>query len=258
MFAIERRNNIIALLNEKRSLLVQEMAANLCVTEETIRRDLKELEGLGLLIRTHGGAVLVDESKAEVSLALREGINIAGKDLIGKAAARMVNDGDTIILDASTSALFVAKHLKDKQAITVITNAEKVVFELSGLDEVTIISTGGTLRHKSLSYVGRAAEDALSKYYANKVFFSCKGLALNRGLTDSNEQEAEIRRTMMKNSEQTIFLCDYTKFGKVGYVNTASFEDIDMILVDQPLPEGWQFQIEKLGVKILILGESSV
>jgi DeoR/GlpR family transcriptional regulator of sugar metabolism len=250
MFAIERRNEIVALLNEQKSVLVQEVAALLGVTEETIRRDLKELEGLGMLIRTHGGAVLVDDSKSEVSLAIREGINISGKDLIGKAAAKMVNDGDTIILDASTSALFVAKNLKDKKAITVITNAEKVVLELAGSDEITVISTGGTLRHQSLSYVGQAAEDALYKYYANKVFFSCKGFIPTRGLTDSNEQEAAIRRLMIKCSEQVFFLCDHTKFGKVGYVTTAELAEIDLIFVDQSLPEGWQTEITARGVVV--------
>lgn len=239
----------MTLLNELKSLSVQEMAVNLCVAEETIRRDLKELESLGLLIRTHGGAVLADDSKTEVSLAHREGINVFGKDIIGKEAAAMVKDGDTIILDASTSALSVAKHLKDKQGLTVITNAEKVVFELAGQDEITVISTGGTLRHQSLSYVGRAAVEALSKYYANRVFFSCKGLTRNRGLTDSNEQEAEIRRTMIQNSEQVVFLCDYTKFGKVGYVNTVGLEAVDMILLDRPLPEEWQAEIAAKGIR---------
>lgn len=252
MFGIERRSLIISQLNEKKSILVQEAAPFFGVTEETIRRDLKELENQGLLTRTHGGAILADDSKAEAPLEVREGINIAGKDSIGREAAKLVNDGDTIILDASTSSLFVAKHIKDKKGLTVITNAEKVIFELSACHDINLISTGGILRHKSLSYVGRAAESSLSNYYANKVFFSCKGFSPDRGLTDSNEQESDIRKAMLKCSEKSIFLCDRTKFEKVGYVTTAKLEDIDLIITDIALPDDWSDRIQEAKVKVTV------
>lgn len=239
MFGIERRSKIMSILYDKRSILVQEAAASFGVTEETIRRDLKELESQGLLSRTYGGAILSDDTKTEAPLEIREGINIAGKDSIGKYAADMVNDGDTILLDASTSSLYVAKHIKNKKGLTVITNAERIILELSSCDDMTLISTGGILRNKSLSYVGRAAENAISSYYANKLFFSCKGFSPKGELTDSNEQESEIRRTMIHCSNQVIFLCDHTKFDKVGYVNTAKLADINIIITDAPLPDRW-------------------
>lgn len=239
MFGVERRNKIMNMLYEKRSILVQEAAAAFNVTEETIRRDLKELESQGLLTRTHGGAILADDIRLETPLNIREGINISGKDIIGKYAAGLINDGDTILLDASTSSLYVAKHIKNKKNLTVITNAERVIVELSGCEDMTLISTGGILRRKSLSYVGRAAENTISNYYANKLFFSCKGFSPKRGLTDSNEQESEIRKTMIRCSNQVVFLCDHTKFDKVGYVNTAKLSDIDLIVTDEPFPVEW-------------------
>lgn len=248
MFVVERRSRILSLLNDKKSILVQELADAFSVTEETIRRDLKVLEGQGLLVRTHGGAVVADDSKAEAPLEIRQGINIPGKDAIGREAARLVKDGDTLILDASTSSLFLARHIKDKKGLTVITNAEKVVFELSGCADMTVISTGGILRPKSLSYIGRAAESSLSAYYADMAFLSCKGFSVDRGFTDSNEQESDMRKLMMKSSKKVIFLCDSTKFDRAGYVTTARLEDVDMLITDAPLPGEWAAALEGSGV----------
>ena len=240
----------MSVLYDKKSILVQEAAVSFGVTEETIRRDLKELESQGLLSRTYGGAVLADDSRAEAPLEIREGINIAGKDSIGRYAAGMIQDGDTIMLDASTSALYVAKHIKNKKGLTVITNAERIIFELAGCDDMTLISTGGIFRSRNLSYVGRAAENAISNYYANKLFFSCKGFSPKRELTDSNEQESEIRKTMIRCSNQVIFLCDHTKFDKVGYVNTARLSELSTIITDAPLPENWTELLAGSSVRI--------
>lgn len=250
MFGVERRSKIMSILYDKRSILVQEAAASFGVTEETIRRDLKELESQGLLTRTYGGAVLSDDTKIEAPLEIREGINIAGKDSIGKYASTLVSDGDTILLDASTSSLYVAKNIKQKKNLTVITNAESIIYELSGCDDITLISTGGIFRKKSFSYVGRAAENAISNYYANKLFFSCKGFSPKRGLTDSNEQESEIRKTMIRCSNQVIFLCDHTKFDKVGYVNTAKLSDISIIITDAPFPAEWEAYMAGSSTKV--------
>jgi DeoR/GlpR family transcriptional regulator of sugar metabolism len=248
MFGVERRNRIVALIQEKKSVLVQDMAAIFNVTEETIRRDLKELENGGFILRTHGGAMLVEDSKAEAAVGIREGINIAGKDAIGKAAAELVRDGDTIILDASTSSLFVAKHIKNKRGLTVITNAEKILLELSGCEDFLLISTGGIFRHKSFSYVGKIAETALSNYHASKAFISCKGFSPKRGLMDSNEQESDIRKTMLKCSEEAVFLCDSTKFDKVGYVVTAQLEDFNYFITDSYIPDDWAEDLKENNV----------
>lgn len=252
MFGVERRSKILLLLQEKKSILVQEIAALFGVTEETIRRDLKELEKGGLILRTHGGAILADDSKTEATIEVREGINISGKDAIGREAAKLINDGDTIILDASTSSLFVAKHIKDKKGLTVITNAERIIFELSDCDDITLISTGGILRQKSLSYVGKTAETALSNYHVSKVFISCKGFSPKKGLMDSNEQESDIRKAMLQRSEKAIFLCDRMKFDKVGYVVTAQLKDFDYFITDSPIPDDWTDALKENHVDLVI------
>lgn len=252
MFGIERRNQIMNLLNEKKSILVQDTAILYGVTEETIRRDLKVLEQQGLIVRTHGGALLPEDIKTEPSLQLREITNISGKDLIGKEAAKLIHDGDTIILDASTSSLYVAKNIKDRKAITVITNSQKVILELTECTDIVLISTGGTLRHSSMSYVGRAAENSLECYYANKAFLSTKGFSPNQGLTDSSELESDIRKKMIQRSQQVIYLCDHTKFDRVGYLTTAGLDALDYIITDVEINEQWHEAIAQAGIQTVV------
>ena len=252
MFAVERRNRIISMINENKSITVQDAAEYFDVAEETIRRDLKALEKQQLLIRTHGGAVIADHANAEISYDKRTRINISGKDQIGKEAAKLVEDRDTIILDASTSSFFVAKYIKDKKGITVITNAQNVISELTDIDGIELISTGGVLRRKSMSFVGRIAESSLSNYHANKLFFSCMGFSLERGLTDSNEQESDMKKIMVQCSQKKIFLCDYTKFDRVGYASTAKPEDIDIIITDNDLQDKTAKGVNKYEITTII------
>ena len=251
MLGAERRNQIVARLNDKKSLLVPETAQLFGVTEETIRRDLKYLESKGLLVRTHGGAVLSDDTNWETPVEVREGINMSGKNAIGLKASQMVEDNDTLFLDASTSCLYLARHLKKKKGLTVVTNAERIILELASCEDITLISSGGLLRPKSLSYVGRTAERAISQYRAAKVFLSSKGFSPRHGLTDSNEQEADIRRTMLACSEKVIFLCDHTKFEKVGFVNTARVDQINVLITDKAFPETWGNWLDSLSLKVI-------
>ncbi len=242
----------MALLSEKESISVQEASAYFGVAEETIRRDMSILEEQKLLVRTHGGALLAGGPKPEISYEMRKKINISGKDRIGSEAAKLVSDGDTIILDASTSAFFLAKHVKNKKGLTVITNSENVIKELSTQSDIEIISTGGVLRRKSMSYVGRVAEDSLRNYHATKLFFSCMGFSLERGLTDSNGQESDMKKIMIACSQTICLLCDHTKFDMVGYASTARAEDIDVLIADQELSGEFSQGVDSLGIKVVI------
>jgi DeoR family fructose operon transcriptional repressor len=230
---------------------VQEAASYFKVAEETIRRDLSALEEQNLLVRTHGGAVISGNAKPEISYEMRKRINMPGKDRIGKEAAKLVSDGDTIMLDASTSAFFLARHIKNKNGVTVITNAENVINELSEADNIEVISTGGVLRRKSMSYVGRIAEESLRNYRANKLFFSCMGFSLQNGLTDSNGQESDMKKIMIECSQTICLLCDHTKLDRVGYASTAKPEGIDILITDQQLPNEFS-PIRDLKIKTVI------
>lgn len=253
MLAVERRSNIEQLIQKNKSVLVLELAKQFNVTTETIRGDLEKLERQGVLIRTYGGATLVEDiNDADLSTHERDTVNFEGKQKIGKRASDMIKDGETIFLDASTSCLHLARNLKDKRSVTVITNAERVVSELCQYDNIRVICTGGRLINKNLSYEGRMVEDTIRKYYyANKFFFSCAGVTLSRGLTERSEAEAEIKKAMLDCSDSAIFLCDHKKLGRLGVPVIAGLSDIDCMITDINLDEEWKSALSGNDVRLI-------
>lgn len=252
MLAVERRTEIEKLINEQKSVLVPELARLFDVTTETIRGDLLKLEKQGVLVRTYGGATLAGNSGTELGVTERDTVNYEGKQRIGRKAAELIRDGETIFLDASTSALHLARCIKDKRSLTVITNSNKIVTELGSCEHINVICTGGELNHRNMSYSGRCAEKNIREnYFANKFFFSCKGATLSRGLVDSLEAEAEIKKAMMANSEINVFLCDHNKLGKLGVNRIAPITEIDCVISDVKLDEEWSQELIKNDVRII-------
>lgn len=252
MLAVERRNQIEGIIQQKKSVLVPELAKKFDVTTETIRADLEKLEKQGILVRTYGGATLVEESEPETTVKEREIVNYEGKHAIGLCAAGFIRDGETIFLDASTSSLHVAMNIKEKKDVTVITNAARVAEELSQCGNIRVISTGGLLVPGNMSYVGRVAEENIRRnYYANKCFFSCRGVMLHRGVMDSGEEEAEIKKAMIDCSESVMLLCDKRKIGRLGVHVLAGFDKIDKFITDMNLDEEWQERLAENDVKVI-------
>ena len=250
--ATERRARIEELLTENKSVLVTELAQLFEVTPETIRADLVKLEKKGILVRTYGGATLSSGSGAELTYKERDVVNAEAKHSIGARAAKLINNGDTIFLDASTSALYLARSIKDKYGLTVITNASSVIAELSECEHIKLISTGGVLSKRNMSYVGRFTERMIRENFAaNKFFFSCKGVTLSRGLTDENEQEAYVKRAMMEVSNSVIFLCDHNKLGRKGIPVIAPIESIDTFITDVRLEKSWHDALQSSDIEII-------
>jgi len=241
MLAAERRHRIMERLITQGNVIVSELSKQFKVTEETIRRDLERLEKEGLLVRTHGGAYLNQYTAKEYPVGLREIAFIEEKKLIAARSVELIQTGDSIMLDASTTSLFIARYLKQMQKhVTIITNSLKIEVELAEVNHIKLISTGGTLRSSSMSHVGYITTDNLSKYLADKAFVSCTAVNFNRGLMDSNEFEAEVRKKMLQHAEQKILVADHTKFGKNAFHMIDNFHLIDMIIVDKPLSQEWQ------------------
>ncbi len=256
MLAVERRNQIEQIINKERSVLVVELAKQFEVTTETIRADLEKLEKQGILIRTYGGATLADNGEAELAITERDTVNYEGKQSIGKYAAELIRDGETIFLDASTSAWHLARYIEGKRGLTVITNAEKIVNELSSCDHIHVVCVGGELTPRNMSYIGRVAEKTIREnYYANKCFFSCKGVTLGRGLVDSSEGEAEIKKAMLQCSESSVFLCDRNKIGRLGVPRVCSLNEIDSFITDAELTEEWKQKLAQKDVKLITVGK---
>ncbi len=249
MLVAERHQKIVELVNEKLSVRVSELSAMFGVTEETIRRDLEKLEKEELLRRSHGGAVSIKKEETEIPFLEREITNASEKRKIAKEAVKLINPGDQIVLDASTTAWYMAKELPD-MPLSVLTNSIKVAFELSMKEQIKVISTGGMLLPESLSFVGPLAERSLQMYHVNKAFISCKGVHLDAGLSDSNEWQALLKKQMMSISDQTILLVDSTKFGVRTFVQVARLNQVHQIITDTNLSSTYLHEIQEKNIPV--------
>ncbi len=252
MLAIERRSKIEEMITENKSVLVTDLARLFDVTPETIRGDLFKLEKQGILVRTYGGATLAGGSGSELGFKERDIVNADAKQKIGIRAADMIKNGETIFLDASTSSLYLARNIKDKKGLTVITNAINIVTELADRENIRIICTGGRLNPRNMSYVGRFTERMIKEnFVANKVFFSCQGVTVSRGMVDASEDEAEIKCAMMEVSDSVIFLCDHSKLGRRGIPVIAPIKAIDTFITDIRLDKEWSDALQANDIRII-------
>lgn len=251
MLAPERQKFILDELFKEGAVTVSRLAASLSVTEETIRRDLEKLEKNESLRRTHGGAVPIDGTTYELSLEKRKATNVEAKQKIASVAANFVFSGDTIFLDASTTTFFMSKELKKLKNITVITNSLRVIAELSPCEHIKLIAVGGIVSSNQ-SFVGTLAERSIKEsYFANKMFFSSKGITKEIGILESNEQECGIKQSMLSNSESKFFLCDSGKIGRVSFAKLASLADIDYLITDKEPDEELVCALQDNNVKLV-------
>lgn len=252
MLVAQRHQKIVELVNERSSIRVTELSEIFSVTEETIRRDLEKLEKETKLIRSHGGAVSLQEDDSEIRFSERVITNVNEKKVIAYEAAKRVVEGDRIILDASTTAWYMSKALPNIP-LTVITNSTKVVMELSKKEKIEVISTGGRLLSKSLSFVGPIAEKSLTMYHVNKTFLSCKGIHLEEGLSDSNEGQALLKKKMIERSDAVILMVDSSKFGKKAFSLIVPPSEVDEVITDREIDEASRKLLEKRNVKVTIV-----
>ena len=194
MLAIERKNEILDKLRAEQRVLVSDLAEYYNVTEETIRRDLDKLEKEGYATKTYGGAILGNSTKT----------NVDAKNQIAALASRLIEDGDHLMLDDSSTSLYLAKKLKEKKNLTVITNSVELVVELNGIEGWTIILTGGRLKPDSLALVGDQTQQMLRRYHVDTAVMSCKGIDLKAGVTDSSEFHAQTKQSMLRCAKKKI------------------------------------------------------
>ncbi len=232
MFTLERQQAIYDFVKEKKSVSVEKLAKKFFTSETTIRRDLCKLESSGLIRRTYGGALLIEGADTEIPLVVRESENIHAKNAIAAAAADMVTDNDIIIMDSSSSALRMVPFLEKKKNLTVITNGAKAAVELGSMLHPKVYCTGGFLRENSLSYIGPYARSVMETLHANKLFFSTRSISIPDGITDINEEEAELRRIMIKNAKSVILLMDSSKIDTVSFCSVCKISQISVLITD--------------------------
>lgn len=250
MLAIERQNKIFATLQQEKRVVVSDLSQIYNVTEETIRRDLEKLEKEGLVKKTYGGAVINESINVDLPYNIRKKSNVSNKQYIAKIISSMIEDGDNIMVDASSTALYVIKYIKTKKNITLITNSIEILLNLSDITGWKILSTGGLLKEGSLSLVGYQAEKMLKTFHVDKAIISCKGVDIKNGLTDSNEMEAQVKKTMLNSAKQKILAVDNSKFDKVSFVEIGNFSDIDTVVTDIELEQRWKQKFNTTGVKV--------
>lgn len=238
MLAIERKNEILNKLRNEQRVLVSELAALYNVTEETIRRDLDKLEREGYATKTYGGAIL-GGSQTDLPSPAHSKIHADAKNAIAALVAGLIQDGDHLMLDDSSTALYIAKQLKTKKNLTVITYSVEIVAELSGIKGWTVLCTGGRLKSGTLALIGHQVAQALSKYHVEKAIFSCKGIDQHAGITDSAESHAIAKQAMMRAGKQSILALDSSKFDKISFVEVSPLSGVQAVVTDRKPNPAW-------------------
>lgn len=251
MLPRERLAIIKQIVVEEKKVYVSKLSEKFDVTEETIRRDLEKLEVEGVVTRTYGGAILNAEKTSEsVPFYKRSKINMECKQNIARKTIDFIGNRATIVMDSSSTVMEVMKLIKDRSDVTMITNSAEALQELNQSD-LTILSTGGIFNKSSLSLQGVVAKSTIKNYNVNIAIVSCKGMDINKGILDSNEEEAEIKKLMIEQADTVILLVDHTKFDKVSFVKLCNYEDIDYIITDVEPSKEWMELFHSHNIKVI-------
>ena len=249
MLALERRNLILEKLQEEKRVVVSELSQLYNVSEETIRRDLDKLEKEGLAKKSYGGAVINEDVSIDLPFNIRKNQNVGGKQKMAELVAGMIDDGEHIFLDASSTAVFVAKALKTKERLTVITNSMEILLELSDVTGWNIISTGGRMKEGYLAFLGSRTEEAIRSYYADKVIISCKALDHEWGIMESQEAFGSTKRCMMASGRKKILVIDSRKFDRTAFSVAGNLRDVDVVVTDTKPSEKWLKHFSELDIE---------
>ena len=246
----ERQSLIFEIIKKKKAVSVQGLSKELFINEATIRRDLNMLAKSGMVSRTHGGAVLNEGPDSEIPFFIRQTAHEKEKRQIGETAAEFIKNGDTVFIDSSSTASFVIPHITQKNGLKIMTNGAKAAIMLSSLYNCEIFCTGGKLRENSLSFIGDSALSQLKNFHFDSVFFSCRGIDLEYGLTDPDINEAAIRKTVIGNSAKSFLLADSSKFGTVSFCKISALENITAVITDNLPDRIWKERLSECGVSV--------
>jgi DeoR family transcriptional regulator of aga operon len=249
----ERRLRIVQLVRERGRVLVQELSERFSTSAVTIRSDLNELHKRGLLLRSRGGAVNYDVANSESPLMERLQAQSGEKQRIGAAAAAMVNHGETIILDSGTTTQEIARNLKGKKGLQVITNGVNVAMELLGVQGIQLVIVGGILRADSVSVVGGFAENMLQHLSADRLFLGAAACDPEFGPSTPNLEESRVNQTMVQISREVVLVVDSTKFSKRSMSRIAPFSGIHKVITDKNLSADVESQLRAAGCELVLV-----
>ena len=239
MLALERRNLILEKLQTEKKVVVSELSQIFSVSEETIRRDLDKISKDGFAVKSYGGAFLNENTNIELPFNVRKKHNVEAKQKIATIIETLVSDGDHIILDASTTAVFIAKMLKQKKNLTVITNSVEIIIELSDMPDWNIISSGGSLKNGYLALFGPQASQTFASYNTDTLILSCKGISMDKGITDVNDTFSQVKQAMIQSAKTKILAVNYSKFGEVAFSKIGDVTLADIVVTDRKPSDEW-------------------
>jgi len=255
----ERRQSLLDVLRKQPGLRVPELAQALDVSEGTVRNDLNALEEEGRLKRVHGGAILNAQDQFQNnSFVRRYKQNVVAKLAIAREAALLIKDGDSILLDASSTCYYFARELSKRQELRVVTNGFEVARELAENPSNNVVLIGGVVNNNSSSVTGLLSERIIEELSIEKTFLSCSGFSLERGMTEILLAEAQIKRKVIESSQQLYALVDSSKFGKEDLTSFANPKKVTRLFTDEGISSNWIEQLQKEGVELSICKEEMV
>ncbi len=253
MYPEERRQAILRLLQEQGRVMVAELSERFGVSEVTVRSDLQALAHQGKIIRTHGGAVPAPLDMEDINLERRKLQHIREKNAIGAAAAETIEEGDAVFLDSSSTALAIARNLKRKRFVTVLTSSLAVAQELLDAPGVTVVLSGGVLQRETASLVDVDGLKYFDKFNIRKGFFGAHGLAVPEGLTDISADVAAVKRELVRRCREVVAVLDASKLGRIGLATFAALEDVDLVLTDRNAPPEQVQRIRQAGIEVRLV-----
>ncbi|MCI8978407.1 MAG: DeoR/GlpR transcriptional regulator [Lachnospiraceae bacterium] len=246
LFAEERQEQIVALLNKSTKLLVPELCEHFQVSPATIRSDLRELASKGRLKRTHGGAIPVRQTLFEPSTDDKKICNAEKKQAIAKLASELVEDGDTIAIDAGSTMMELSKMLVKKKNLTVVVNDLNIALFLEQNSNANIIVLGGNLRRRQQCTVGPITLSTLTSLNIDKVFLATNAFSPDKGFMTPDMNQAEVKKAMLKSAVEKIVLCDSSKIGKISFVKFAGLHEVDKLITDSQITPESRRYLEEL------------
>jgi DeoR family fructose operon transcriptional repressor len=256
LFAEERKEQILSFLREHKRANIHELTEAFQVSGATIRADLREMEGLGVIKRTHGGAIYREDMLSDQDGIASRDFYGQEKEWIACTAAKLVKEGETIILDGSTTNIYLARQLKEIKDLTVITNDIMVAGEIYQCPNIKIIFCGGIMRPMYGCTAGAEAIAFIQRLSVDKAFISPNALSISRGAFTPNLDTADTKKAFIKAADKNYLLCTSNKIGKKAMCHFGSLEDFECMITDDHIKERDREAIEKAGMPIYICGES--
>lgn len=255
VLAAERQRWIMEQLGRESSVRVVELAKQLAVSGETIRRDLEFLEAQGLLRRVYGGAVK-ESVDTERVYQEREVYRTAEKQAIGQLASTLVSHGDTLFIDVGTTALAFANCLGGKEKLTVVTPSLLAANRVKQLTDARVILTGGDLQSDEPYLTGYLAEEAFSLFHADHAFIAAGGISFDRGLTDYNDAEVRVRKRMISAASQVVVLADASKIGVRAFSVIGELTAMDVLVTDDTIHALARDRLIEIGIEVMTASTS--